>query len=146
MFPIPWNFPIIKKNGQRSTIGSEIDSASATYTLPTASASVKGGVKIGSGLQMTGEVLSADSSGGMLYTNTATSPVKFTSSDDAITLTKDAVVEFRNSGTNYLAATLNDTVSYNIPGSISVITILPAGTKIKVSNSSLSGSIAYLDS
>lgn len=31
-----------------------------TYTLPTASATVKGGVKIGSGLTMTGEVLSAD--------------------------------------------------------------------------------------
>ena len=30
------------------------------YTLPTASGSVKGGVKIGSGLKMTGEVLSAD--------------------------------------------------------------------------------------
>ena len=31
------------------------------YTLPTASADTKGGVKIGSGLSMTGEVLSADS-------------------------------------------------------------------------------------
>lgn len=30
------------------------------YTLPTASASVKGGIKIGSGLKMTGEVLSLD--------------------------------------------------------------------------------------
>lgn len=30
------------------------------YTLPTASADTKGGVKIGSGLSMTGEVLSAD--------------------------------------------------------------------------------------
>ena len=31
----------------------------STYTLPTASATIKGGVKIGSGLTMTGEVLSA---------------------------------------------------------------------------------------
>ena len=30
------------------------------YTLPTASATIKGGIKIGSGLTMTGEVLSAD--------------------------------------------------------------------------------------
>lgn len=35
-----------------------------SYVLPTASASVKGGVKIGSGLQMDGEVLSATGGGG----------------------------------------------------------------------------------
>lgn len=35
-------------------------SPTATYSLPTASSTVKGGVKIGSGLQMSGEILSVD--------------------------------------------------------------------------------------
>jgi len=35
----------------------------APYTLPTASATIKGGIKIGSGLTMTGEVLSASGGG-----------------------------------------------------------------------------------
>ena len=39
-------------------------SGGGEYVLPTASATVKGGVKIGSGLQMTGEVLSAIGGGG----------------------------------------------------------------------------------
>lgn len=39
-----------------------------TYTLPTASASAKGGVKIGSGLTMTGEVLSANTQSTNDYT------------------------------------------------------------------------------
>ena len=60
MFPIPFNFPFIKKNGERTTIGDAIDAGGGggSYTLPTASAETKGGVKIGSGLTMTGEVLS----------------------------------------------------------------------------------------
>lgn len=39
-------------------------SGGGEYVLPTASATVKGGVKIGSGLQMTGEVLSVIGGGG----------------------------------------------------------------------------------
>lgn len=58
MFPIRWNFPFRKKDGSMSTIGGEIENAGGSYTLPTASAETKGGVKIGSGLTMTGEVLS----------------------------------------------------------------------------------------
>lgn len=57
MFPIPWNFPFRKKNGDISTIGAEISGGGSTYTLPTASESTKGGVKIGAGLTMEGEVL-----------------------------------------------------------------------------------------
>lgn len=57
MFPIRWNFPFRKKNGALSTIGAEIESAGSSYTLPTASSETKGGVKIGSGLSMEGEVL-----------------------------------------------------------------------------------------
>lgn len=41
---------LIKKNG----------GGGGTYHLPTASASVKGGVKVGSGLKMEGEALSVD--------------------------------------------------------------------------------------
>ena len=40
------------------------------YELPTASANVKGGVKIGEGLSMEGEVLKVASSGGHLYRHT----------------------------------------------------------------------------
>lgn len=60
MFPIRWNFPFRKKDGSISTIGAEIESGGGGggYTLPTASAETKGGVKIGTGLTMTGEVLS----------------------------------------------------------------------------------------
>ena len=38
------------------------EGVTSSYTLPTAAANVKGGVKIGSGLTMTGETLSADAS------------------------------------------------------------------------------------
>ena len=56
------NFPFIKKNGERTTIGDAIDAGGggSQYTLPTASEDTKGGVKIGSGLKMTGEVMSLD--------------------------------------------------------------------------------------
>lgn len=61
MFPIPFNFPFIKKDGSRTTIGEAIGAGGGgSYTLPTASGSTKGGVKIGSGLKMTGEMLSVD--------------------------------------------------------------------------------------
>lgn len=59
MFPIPFNFPFRKKDGSMSTIGDEISAGGGGggYTLPTASAQTKGGVKIGNGLSMSGEVL-----------------------------------------------------------------------------------------
>lgn len=56
MFPIRWNFPFRKKNGALSTIGAEIEGA-GSYNLPTASSEIKGGIKIGSGFAMEGEVL-----------------------------------------------------------------------------------------
>lgn len=66
MFPLNWNIPFIKKNGVRSTLGKEL--AGSSYSLPTASAEVKGGVKIGFGLTMTGDVLSVSGgSGGNVY-------------------------------------------------------------------------------
>lgn len=65
MFPIPFNFPFIRKDGSRTTIGAAIDaSGSDPYTLPTASTTTKGGVKIGNGLEMDGEVLNATGGGG----------------------------------------------------------------------------------
>ena len=58
MFPLTSNEAYIKPTGERSTLGAEL--GGNAYTLPTAGANTKGGVKIGSGLKMTGEVLSAD--------------------------------------------------------------------------------------
>lgn len=59
MFPIPWNFPFKKKDGTLTTVDDAISAGGGggSYTLPTASAETKGGVKIGSGLTMDGEVL-----------------------------------------------------------------------------------------
>lgn len=59
MFPIPFNFPFRKNDGTVTTIGSAISEGGGGggYTLPTASADTKGGVKIGAGLTMDGEVL-----------------------------------------------------------------------------------------
>lgn len=62
MFPIPWNKLFRKKDGSITTLDDAISAGGGgePYTLPTASASTKGGIKIGSGLTMNGEVLSAD--------------------------------------------------------------------------------------
>lgn len=59
MFPIPFNFPFRKKDGSLTTIGTEISEGGGGggYTLPTASGETKGGIKVGSGLSMSGEVL-----------------------------------------------------------------------------------------
>ena len=53
----------INVNGDYYQYGKKVNFGN-DYTLPTASATVKGGVKIGSGLQMVGDVLNAISSGG----------------------------------------------------------------------------------
>ena len=61
MLPLNSNDPYIDDNGTRSRLGDVIGSGGGGgYTLPTASSDTKGGVKIGDGLTMTGEVLSAD--------------------------------------------------------------------------------------
>lgn len=57
MFPLPWNKAFRKKDGSITTLDDAISSGGGTYELPTASAQTKGGVKIGSGLTMEGEVL-----------------------------------------------------------------------------------------
>lgn len=57
MFPIPFNFPFRKKDGSLTTLDAAISGGGTPYTLPTASAQTKGGVKIGSGLSMSGETL-----------------------------------------------------------------------------------------
>lgn len=53
-----------KKLEKRVKALEENGGGGGSYTLPTASETVKGGVKIGSGLQMDGEVLSATGGGG----------------------------------------------------------------------------------
>lgn len=62
MFPIPFNFPFRKSNGNLTTIGAAINEGGGgePYVLPTASANVKGGIKIGNRLTMVGDVLNAD--------------------------------------------------------------------------------------
>lgn len=57
MFPLRWNFPFRKKDGSMTTVEEAISSGGSSYELPTASANTKGGVKIGSGLSMSGETL-----------------------------------------------------------------------------------------
>ena len=61
MEPLNNNSPYIDSTGKRSTLGAEISGGGGGggYTLPTASSDVKGGVKIGSGLSMDGEVLNS---------------------------------------------------------------------------------------
>ena len=66
------NFPDSPSNGTTHTAAGvtwtydgttwKAEGVTSSYTLPTAAANVKGGVKIGSGLTMTGETLSADAS------------------------------------------------------------------------------------
>lgn len=56
MFPIPFNFPFRKKDGSIVSISKAIEDG-GSYTLPTASADTKGGVKVGTGLTMDGETL-----------------------------------------------------------------------------------------
>lgn len=62
MFPIRWDFPFRRKDGKLSTIQDEINSGGGGgYTLPTASANTKGGIKIGNGATMDGETMNVDS-------------------------------------------------------------------------------------
>lgn len=61
MFPIPFNFPFRKKDGSITTMDAAIAGGGTPYSLPTASANTKGGIKIGNNLTMTGEILSANS-------------------------------------------------------------------------------------
>ena len=62
------NFTLLQKIRELSRRVAALENGGGggggSYELPTASATVKGGVKIGSGLQMTGEVLSATGGGG----------------------------------------------------------------------------------
>lgn len=58
MFPIPWNKAFRKKDGTIVNMEDAMSGGGGGYTLPTASAETKGGVKIGDGLEMIGEVLS----------------------------------------------------------------------------------------
>lgn len=145
MFPLNWNIPFVKKNGKRTTIGAALENAGTPYTLPTASAETKGGVKIGSGLVMTGDVLSLESSGGGApYSDLTITPVKLTSTSNPLTLAHDAIVYLVNSGSNYFGLLINDTTNFNIPDGLSAVIILQAGTKISVNNSAAKACVTYI--
>lgn len=60
MFPIRWNFPFRKKDGSIVNIEDAMSEGGGGYTLPTASANTKGGIKVGLGLKMVGEKLNLD--------------------------------------------------------------------------------------
>lgn len=60
MFPLPWNKTYRKKDGSLTTIDEAI---AGGFDLPTASTETKGGIKIGSGLSMDGEILNATGGG-----------------------------------------------------------------------------------
>lgn len=64
MFPISWNSLFRKKDGAIVKMEDAMSGGGGGYTLPTASADTKGGVKIGSGLSMNGEILSVSGGGG----------------------------------------------------------------------------------
>lgn len=55
MFPLTANEPYIKKTGERSTLGTMLENSGGggSYVLPPATASRLGGVKIGSGMNVT---------------------------------------------------------------------------------------------
>lgn len=91
MFPIPWNKLFRKKDGSLTTLDEAISEGGGgdPYTLPTASASTKGGVKIGNGLTMSGEVLSADA---QLPTSTSADE------DKVLTVGSDGTPEWATSG------------------------------------------------
>lgn len=58
MFPINFNFPFRKSNGELTTIGKMIENAGGggePYELPPATANNLGGVKIGEGINVTSD-------------------------------------------------------------------------------------------
>ncbi|MGL5328323.1 MAG: hypothetical protein ACRDD7_03570, partial [Peptostreptococcaceae bacterium] len=69
----------LDKVGNNVTINSTA-TGGGDYMLPTASATVKGGVKVGSGLTMTGDVLSATGGGSVDLTKVSTNIVPTTNS------------------------------------------------------------------
>lgn len=60
MFPLRWNFPFRKKDGTIVNIEDAMSGGGGGYTLPTASTTTKGGIKVGTGLKMTGDTMSVD--------------------------------------------------------------------------------------
>lgn len=65
MFPLTANEPYIKETGERSTLGAELGSGGGGGgSLPVATANTLGGVKIGSGINVTGDGTISTSGGG----------------------------------------------------------------------------------
>lgn len=65
MFPLNSNMQYIKDNGERDKLGNVIGSGgSEPYVLPTATATVLGGIKVGEGLSIADGVLSASGGSG----------------------------------------------------------------------------------
>lgn len=101
MFPIRWNFPFRKKDGSISTIGAEIEGGGGGggYTLPTASAETKGGIKVGSSLKMIGEKLEKGDYIGDAYPVSSYRPLFKPSSTSGkyVTAVTDLPIDFNRS-------------------------------------------------
>lgn len=148
MFPIPFNFPFRKKDGSLITIDDAISSGGGGgYTLPTASAETKGGVKIGSGLSMSGEVLnnsnptpyslptaSAETLGGVKVGNGLTISDGVLS-DESITLTTLSSLMNVENDTNLRIS--HDGDIYTISGYIELTNELDIGGRIQIGNGSI---------
>lgn len=82
------------------------------YTLPTASAETKGGVKIGSGLTMTDEVLSTDA--------VSASDVSYDNTDSGLTATsvQDAIDELAGGETSSWVQVINNKLYYKQIGQL----------------------------
>lgn len=87
MFPIPFNFPFIRKDGSRTTIGAAIAASSSDpYILPTASTTTKGGIKVGDGLIMEGEFLKVSGGSGPTFRKVWENNLEYQTADTLIDL------------------------------------------------------------
>lgn len=69
MFPIRWNFPFRKKNGDVVNIEDAMEGGEP-YVLPTATSSRLGGVKIGSGVNVSEDGTISVSGGSKIHVHT----------------------------------------------------------------------------
>ena len=97
--------------------------STASYTLPTAAANTKGGVKIGSGLTMTGETLSADASA-------------ITVQEEGTSLAA-AATTLNFTGAGATASGTGAVKTINIPGATSGVTVQEEGNSLATAGTTL---------
>lgn len=101
----------------QDSAGNYILGAGTSYTLPTASASVLGGVKVGAGLTITGDTLSADTQAGVVSSvsvvtaNGISGSVATATTTPAITLTLGAITPTSTNGVSSATMAFLDATS-----------------------------------